>query len=151
MNNNRLRNGIQQFMGAIGGAGCYALCLVDVAMEFAAENGSPCYPDIIANLYAGCDLGFIYFNKDDPVDDGNMYVKDPAAFLSLLTGKAWQVRKEYDLSYVPKAGEYVIKRYERTATGRTIGHFERDEFHPIRNSLTVMQGKPVSLRICKVL
>ena len=59
---------------------------------------------------------------------------------AMLTGKAWQVRKEYDLSYVPKAGEYVIKRYERTATGRTIGRSAPRLGRPVRGGASGAPG-----------
>lgn len=144
----RLRNGIQQFLGEINQSGCYALCLIDVAAEYNCK-----IIDVVQSIYDGCDKGYIYFNPDNLDDNNNMYVKNPAKFLEMLTGVKWCDPKKITINpaeYTPGPGEYIIQYYERVKTGAVVGHFERDYFKPIRNSLTVKYGKLHSLRVLKV-
>lgn len=144
----RLRNGMQQFIECVGKAGCLALCLVDVAEEFLERNGGKAEIDAVSSIMRACGKGYIYFNWNNFYDNNNMYVQYPALFLEMMTGKKWSYRHE-SLSYQPKQNEFAITRYERNATGKTTGHFQRDDiFEPIKDSLTVKYGKPVSLRIC---
>lgn len=150
---NHLKNGIQQFMGECHEAACCALCLIDIAQEYRYQHKEK-YPepdlDVMKCLYNAVDRGFIYFNENDLNDNNNMYVKHPAEWLELMTGKKWTYRHEEPL-YRQKKNEYVMQRYERKRTGYTVGHFQRDKvFEPIKDSVTVKYGVLVSTRVCTV-
>ena len=143
-----MRDGIQTFLNEAGESGCYALCLIDVAEEYTGKD-----MDIVRCLLDGVKSGAIQYRWNDAGFADNMYVSYPALFLEQMTGKKWSVThgEAYLADQKPPAGTYVINRWERKATGRTTGHFERNRFHPVENSLTVSQGKLVSTRICEVI
>lgn len=141
----RLRNGIQNFLSEAGEAACYALCLIDVAEEFTGRH-----IDIADALINAIDRNYIIYKWEDRNFNDNFFVQYPALFLEMLTGKKWQVTKEPSC-YTKKEGEYVIYRWERVQTGKTTGHFNRIDFEPYLNSITVQHGSVVSLRVYKVL
>lgn len=146
-----MRHGIQTFCQQIGDSGCYALCLIDVAEDYLRRVGRLERPLNVLNiLFQAVDKGFISYDWNNEENPDNFYVQYPACFLEAMTGKKWEVRKERAW-YQVKDNEFKVNRYERNATGRTIGHFDREEFHPLTDSLTVKYGTIVSTRICKVL
>lgn len=146
---------IQNFCGEINQAACYALSLLHVAQQYNEEHNPKITFDVLDTFKAACSgikpTDIIYYNKDNLEDNDNFYVQQPEILLRKVTGKKWTVTKCYDLNYEPKVNEYIIKYYERIKTGATSGHFERDNFHPIKNSATVKYGNLKSLRILKVI
>lgn len=74
------------------------------------------------------------------------YVWFPDKILSHITGKKFKVRHE-KADYVPKAGEYVIERWEWKQTMKTLSHFKLPNYDPFGESETVKNGDLVSKRI----
>lgn len=150
-----LVDGIQNFYLEVGEAACFAFCLLDVGKEFNEKNQPYKKFDVTETLYNACSdtsvSSIIYYNKNNGNDNNNFFVQDPAKLLQEVTGRKWDVRKVYDLSYKPAPGEYIIMYYEREKTGSVIGHFDRDNFHPWKDSATVKYGKLKSIRVCKVI
>jgi hypothetical protein len=131
--------GIQTFFEEAGKAACYALSIVNIAEEVLGRQVDAC-----TALLEGVAKGFIrYAPFEDP---DNFFVDRPAEFLEYLTGQKWTVRKEA-AGYRPAQGEYVVMRYERQATGMTIGHFRRPGWDSLVTSKCVREGKLVSLRV----
>lgn len=149
-----LKDGIQQFLGEGNEGACCALCLLNVAQCYNAENGGHYAFDALEVLNEACKgptkSSVIYYNKSNLQDNNNFFVQDPPALLKMCTGKVWEYRKEGP-DYKPKKGEYVFNYYERVKTGSVTGHFEADNFHPIIGSLTVKYGKLHSKRVCRVI
>lgn len=145
-----MKDDVQNLFAEIGEAGCYALCLCSVAEEYFQRNDRAFELDVHKAIQLGIEKKCIYYNHNDKNDNDNMYVNYPELFLFYLTGKHWSVTK-VDSSYAIKSdNEFLVDRYERIKTGAVIGHFERKNFKPIKNSLTVQYGKLVSRRLCKV-
>lgn len=140
-----MRKGFQNMCYALGAAGCYALCLVDVAEE---QTGR--HVDVLDSIERAIDKGYITYDWENWSSAENFYVNYPALFLELMTGKKWEVTKGL-AGRVAGEREYIIRRYELTQTGRTLSHFERDSFKPYANSRTVRFGAEASVRVCKVL
>lgn len=149
--------GLQEFCKEIGEAACYALCLLDVAYEYNAENNPVLNKDFdpVKILYECCSGtgsdAIIYYNEKDLNDNNNFYVQYPAELLRYATKRSWKVEKCYNVDYECTKNQYEIKYYERIKTGGVTGHFERDLFKPYKNSQTVKYGKLHTLRICTVL
>lgn len=146
---------IQTFFAEAGESACYGFMLGDVADEFDEERcrkiGGVHDPiDPCQSLLLGVERKRIHYNWDDENDENNFFVDFPEAFLEDLTGVRWEVRKEAP-DYQPKPGEYIIKRSERTSTGKVLGHFWRDRCNSLRRSLCVERGTVVSLRVCRPL
>ena len=145
-----MKNGIQKLLQSAGNSGCYALCLIDVAEEYFENKQIDRKIDVVRAFDEAIDRKYIYFNRKDPSDSDNFYVRQPGLFLEMLTGKKWLVTHDMADRQVKNENEYIIRRYERKMTGHTYGHFERDIFKPIVNSLTVTNGEEVSTRVCTV-
>jgi len=139
----RLPNGIQDLLAEAGESACYALCLIDVAVEFSQKH-----IDVVSAIISGIERGYIHYDWDNREDEDNFFVIEPESFLRMLTGKQWTVTKQ-KFGYVARTGDYKINRWERTSTGKVIGHFQRDDFDPLANSVTVRRGHIVSYRICR--
>ena len=152
-----LNEGIQNFCGEINEAACYALCLLSVADEYNRKHQPSRDFDVLGTLSEACSgTGadcVIYYNRKDLNDNNNFFVQHPDRLLKMATGKTWMVTKEENIAYVKSktVEEYLINYYERKTTGKTIGHFDRDEFHPWKDSLTVRYGAKKSIRVCRVL
>lgn len=146
----RLFDGIQTLLAEAGESACYTLCLFDVALQYNAEHGKERELDLIEEFRKACQAGHIKYNWNDATDNNNFFVQYPALFLEQLTGHKWNVQHG-PAYYEPGEREYLINRFERQRTGYTTGHFEREQFKPIKNSATVRYGKLVSTRICRVL
>lgn len=138
-----MRNDIQAFLAEAGEAGCYAICLINVAEEFLVKE-----IDVSEGLLLGVDTGSIYYNAADKEDSNNFFVDSPEKFLESMTNTKWSVVKR-PADYVALPNEFVINRWERIKTGAVIGHFDRDNFHPLKHSVTVERGSIVSKRVCK--
>lgn len=141
---NILDNDIQILSQELGESGCYALCLLEVACQYLGKK-----LPVLESIQMGIEKKCIYYNSKNPNDDDNFYVQYPETLLYYWTGKHWKVTKE-KADYKLQKGEFKINRWERQATGKTIGHFDCEYFHPIANSVTCKLGKIVSTRICKV-
>lgn len=146
----RLFSGIQTFLAEAGENACYTLCLIDVALEYFQAHKIDKELDIVSEIKTAVQKKYISYNWTDKNDNNNFYVQYPALFLEQLTGKKWIVRHDIAF-YKPEKNEYVINRYERQKTGYVTGHFEREDFKPICDSLTVRYGQLKSTRVCKVL
>jgi hypothetical protein len=136
-----MKAGIQTFLGEAGEAACYALAILEIAERAAGRK-----LDLVETLYAGIARGFIRYNEDDPDDNDNFFVADPAALLAMATGTKWTVEKT-GAGYVPRPGEYIVDRWERVKTGAVIGHFRLPDWDSLRYSATVRQGKIASRRV----
>lgn len=146
-------DGIQDFSGEVHEAACYALCLSKVGelyLQQKNKNASVNIMDIFDNSCGPTKEDIIYYNRKNLNDNNNFFVQHPDELVKMITGKKVKVWKEYNLSYKPEKNEFIIKRYERVKTGITYGHFDMDNFHPIKDSYTVKYGKLVSLRIVKI-
>ncbi|MBQ7746011.1 MAG: DUF261 family protein [Spirochaetia bacterium] len=133
----------QSFMKAIGEYGCYALCIINIAEQVMGKR-----IDKLAAIENGIATGSIEWHDDNYRHPDNMYVERPNRFLSLLTGgKKWSVRKESDILYKPKKGEYIVERWTRNG----YGHFARtrDGYNSLQDSKCVTLGKIESLRVFK--
>jgi hypothetical protein len=136
-----MKEGIQTFLAEAGEAGCYALCILKIAeMELVKEA------DVAKELVSMIDRGYIYYNENDPNDNNNFFVEDPAAMLSWLTWRRWTVEK-VGPDYQPDPGERVVERWERVKTGTVIGHFKLPDWDSLQDSMTVRYGKIVSKRV----
>lgn len=135
---------IQSFMLSAGNYGCYALQIVQLAREIKPELKI----DDLSALTAGINSGCIEFNEDDYKDEDNFFVKDPASFLGVLTGKSWKVRK-MPADYQVKPGEYAIEFWAKNDKNAAIGigHFDRPTYHTLQSSYTLAMGKCYSKRI----
>ena len=130
-----MKPGIQTFLAEAGEAGCYALCIIEIAERATARKFDTAY-----SLEAGVQAGMIHYGA--PSDGDNFFVRDPAGFLTLLTGVGWLVEK-VAADYVPSLGEYVVDRWERG----TIGHFRLPDWDSLIGSQTVANGKIASRRV----
>ena len=132
----------QSFCKAIGEWGCYALCIINIAEEVTGLRYN-----ILQKLEEGIDKGYISWNRNNYYDPKNFDVDRPDLFLGMLTGLKWEVRKENDVLYKPKANEYVVERWERNG----YGHFARTKvgYNSLQDSKCVTLGKLASLRIFK--
>jgi hypothetical protein len=144
-----MRNGIQTFLQEAGEAACYALSIIKIAEEVLGKE-LPCSE----SLLMGIDGGYIHYTWNNPNDNDNFFVKDPAGFLSALTGERVMVRKVEGPQAVAawKAGknEYTVQCWQRNRTGQLVTHFRRPEWDSLVSSVTVQQGKLASLRIFTV-
>jgi hypothetical protein len=84
-----MKQGIQTMLSEAGEAACYALDIIEIAERASGKKLDP-----IEALWKGIDRGFIYYNETNPDDNDNFYVRDPGAFLSMMTSARWNVRKE---------------------------------------------------------
>lgn len=136
-----MRQGIQTFMAEAGESACYALDIVKIAERVTGKEIDP-----LAALYGAISSGFIHYNESDQNDNDNLFVRDPAAFLSSLTGSRWTVEKAGS-DYQARPGEYVVDRWERVRTGTVIGHFRLPDWDSLADSQTVKYGKIASKRV----
>lgn len=134
-----MKQGIQTFFGEIGEAACYALVIIQIAIEESKKQLDP-----VAMLELGIHIGMIHYTT--PEDNDNFFVKDPALFLTTISGIDWAVTKE-NADYIAKQGERVVERWERKITGSTIGHFRLPEWDSLIDSKTVKYGQLVSKRV----
>lgn len=140
-----MREGIQTFLAEAGEAACYALCIIEIAERATGLKMEPSKA-----LYLGVDEKYIIYNFENKEDNNNFYVKDPAGFLSRLTGQKWTV--EYIPSEYPTGKtfdglpEYIVERWERNKTGQTIGHFRLFDWDSLTDSQTVKYGAIASKR-----
>jgi hypothetical protein len=144
-----MRAGIQTFLQEAGEAACYALSIIKIAEE-ARGTELPC----VESLLRGVDRGYIAYNWTDPTDNDNFYVRDPAGFLSDLTGRDCTVRV-IDLphevaAWRPADNEYTVQCWQREKTGYVVTHFRRPTWDSLLSSATVRQGRLVSLRVFTV-
>ena len=136
-----MKQGIQTFLAEAGESGCYALAIIQIACEETRREIDP-----VSALQRGISAGYIHYNEKDANDSDNFFVKDPAAFLTLLTGEGWTVEKVFP-EYRIGPGERAVDRWERVVTGKVIGHFRLPEWDSLINSQTVARGKIASRRI----
>jgi hypothetical protein len=136
-----MKPGIQTLLGEAGEAACYALDIIEIAER---ERGQRLDP--VGALCQGIERGYIYYNENDPDDNGNFFVENPAMLLAIFAGGRWTVEKAGP-DYVPARGEYVVDRWERVRTGAVTGHFRLPDWDSLRNSQTVKYGKIVSKRV----
>ena len=136
-----MKSGIQTLLGEAGEAACYALDILEIAERVRGQKLDP-----VGALYQGIERGYIHYNENDPNDNDNFFVEDPAALLSMFAGGRWTVEKAGP-GYVPARGEYVVDRWERVRTGAVIGHFRLPDWDSLHDSMTVRYGKIASKRV----
>jgi hypothetical protein len=134
-----MKQGIQTFLAEAGEAACYALDIIQIASEESKKILDP-----ISMLEIGIHIGMIHYGTPD--DNDNFFVKDPALFLTTISGDEWTVTKE-SADYIAQPGERVVERWERKVTGSTIGHFRLPEWDSLVDSKTVKYGQLVSKRV----
>jgi hypothetical protein len=144
-----VRAGIQTFLQEAGEAACYALSIIKIAGE-ALGTEFPC----VESLLLGVEKGFISYNWDNREDGGNFFVTKPAEFLSALTGKRCAVRvvsaPEEVRNWTAGENEYTVQCWQREKTGYVVTHFRRPAWDSLASSVTVREGKLVSLRVFTV-
>jgi hypothetical protein len=144
-----MREGIQTFLREAGEAACYALSIIKIAEEVLGKE-LPC----AESLLRGVEGGFISYNWNDGEDSSNFFVTRPAEFLSALTGKRCAVRVVKDPEEVrnwkAEGNEYTVQCWQREKTGYVVTHFRRPAWDSLTSSVTVREGKLVSLRVFTV-
>jgi hypothetical protein len=142
-----MKQGIQTLMTEAGEAACYALCIIEIANRLNKQE-----MPVMETLIKAIDSKYIYYNWKNASDNDNFTVLKPAEWLSQLAGGNWSVKKLPAIpnaEYYPYPGEYVIDRWERQVTGKTIGHFRLPDWDSLADSQTVKYGKIVSKRVFK--
>jgi hypothetical protein len=137
-----MKAGIQRIASEVGEAGCYAFCIMELAERITGKS-----IDVLKAFIDGVNAKCIYYNFDKPEDPDNCTVTDAGRFLTLLTGRKYIHRYESDKNKLLKAGELIVERWERKATGKTYGHFVLADWDPLGNSLTRRSGYWVSNRV----
>jgi hypothetical protein len=147
-----MREGIQTLFAEAGEAACYAFDIIEIAERVTGKAIDP-----ILAFYLGADNGFIYYNAKDPQDNNNFYVRDPAAFLGMMTIPKWTVDKllpvkdgwvhENGKLYEPLPGDYLVDRWERVRTGAVTAHFRLPDWDSLADSQTVKFGRIASRRL----
>jgi hypothetical protein len=145
-----MRAGIQTFLQEAGEAACYALDIIKIAEEVLGKE-LPC----VESLLVGIDRGFIAYNRYNPEDGSNFFVRQPAEFLSALTGGrrcAVRVIDDPEEVAVWKAedNEYTVQCWQRKKTGYLVTHFRRPTWDSLVSSVTVREGRLASLRVFTV-
>jgi hypothetical protein len=141
-----MKEGIQTFLAEAGEAGCYALCILEIAQREHGLRSVAAINNVLAALNMAIDRGHIYYNENDPNDNDNFFVKDPAAMLSWFTMRRWTVDK-VGPDYQSEPGERIVERWERVKTGTVISHFRLPDWDSLHDSQTVRYGKIVSKRV----
>jgi hypothetical protein len=136
-----VEQGIQTFFGEVGEAACYALDIVQIAIE---ETGRAIEPVTALNI--GINRRDIYYNRSDANDNRNFFVERPDEFLGRLTGDRWTV-EHVGPAYIGKPGERIVERWERIKTGAVISHFRLPHWDSVQGSQTVAHGSLVSKRV----
>jgi len=140
-----MRQGIQTLFQEAGESACYAFSICELGERISGKH-----LDVEAAFEQGFKLGDIYYNEHDQNDPDNFFVRAPDAFMALVSGKKASVRKEPDVNYRPRDGEYIVQCWERQVTGKTITHFRLPDWDPLLDSETVKRGALKSLRVFKV-
>jgi len=140
----KMFEGIQTFLEEGGDAACYALDILKIS-----EGITGFKIDVIETLCACIEKKFIYYNWQNPADDNNFFVNDPAAMLSFLVGKEYTVTKEAADYAVKSINEWIVERWERVKVGSVVGHFRLPNWDSLRDSQTVKFGKIASKRVFK--
>lgn len=144
-----MKAGIQTFLQEAGEAACYALSIIKIAEEV-LDKELP----VVESLLIGIDKGYIHYTWDNPNDNDNFFVSEPALFLSELIGRQVRIRRIEGAevaNWHAKDNEYTVQCWQRNKTGTVITHFRRPTWDSLVNSVTVRLGKLVSLRVFTVL
>lgn len=128
-----MEEGIQTFFKIIGDCGCYVLTLIKFAENYTGKK-LDCIEVIRHALF------------NEWLDE-DMFVRDPAAILKVITGARWEVTKALSPSEEP--GTFNIERWERVTTKETLSHFKLPDWDSLENSQTVKFGKIVSYRVLR--
>jgi hypothetical protein len=136
-----MKQAIQTFLAEAGESACYALDIIKIAEIFSRRDFDP-----LVALQRGIETGFIAYDPQNPNDNNNFYVKDPASYLGMLTGELWTVTKEYP-DYKPMLTDWIVERWERTRGQVTTSHFRLPDWDSLLDSQTVKYGKIASLRV----
>ena len=141
-----VRVGIQTFLQEAGEAACYALDIIKIAEEVLGKE-LPCVESLLLGVEKGC----ISYNWENREDSSNFFVTRPAEFLTALTGRRCGVRVVDDPGEVKtwkaKEREYTVQCWQRKKTGYVVTHFRRPLWDSLASSVTVREGKLVSLRV----
>lgn len=140
---------LQQFFKMAADNSCYADCIIKLACQITGKSHN--LTNIGKALDVAFDGGFVDVNRKDYSDYYRAFtVLDPAGFLSSLTGKTFEVRKE-NPSYSCKKGEFEVLFYALSPENadKGIGHFVFKGYDPLKTSNTVLKGSVYSKRIFK--
>lgn len=133
--------GVQSFMRSAGDTACYALCIVRIAELDTNRDIDP-----VRAMIKGIKDEYISFDWEDMSNGWNFFIRQPARFLKMMTGKQWDVRHD-TADYRGFLGEYVVQRWERQTTDGIFSHFRLPQWDPLISSNTVRYGQLVSTRV----
>ena len=134
-------DGAQDFIAAVGAEGCYALTRCKIAEIVTGAEWTDTGTAVLG-VERGVKAGYI---KPD------MTVLDGAAFLKMLTGKAWTMFYVVAKDYKPKEGDWLAAEWFNPKTGKT--HFTLEspvKWNSLGNSVTVKEGAIRSYRVYRV-
>jgi hypothetical protein len=131
-------NGLQDILLSCGKNGCLFLDY----LKAASING---YDFDLTDILLTC--------LKSGIIDNDFTVNDGCKLLTVATGKSWAVSQYSDInkdylpisSYKSKQGDIIIKGYGNTK----VGHWDMDEFHPMKHSVNKETGKVLEYRVCR--
>lgn len=133
----------ESVLKSFGNYSCYFLSIMKLAEDFTGSNFDIFTIITICSSHYGANgKPWITFNWDNPNDKANFDVNHPDKVFELLTGIKWSVTKE-PVTYKPKHGELVVECWKN---GNTT-HFRLKDWDPIKDSITVKEGKLDSFRV----
>ena len=134
---------IQSFCESLGKNGCYFFCLVSIAEEVTGQKYNE-----LKEAERCIKKGYMKYNYDNPRDEDNFYIMNPAKILEHLTGETWLVRKESS-DYELKPKDYAVEFWSINGVS---GHFARmyKGFNSLYYSNNVRNGKIKSYRIFNI-
>jgi len=140
-----MREGIQSLFAELGEAACLALCICELGKPGLTEG------EALSLIIEGIRRGYIKYDEDNRDNPDNCFVADRDGLMNLVTGeRGWTSTKE-KADYLIKPRERVIEGWEWKEFCKnkliTHQHFKLESWNPIRNSLTVKNGKIESLRV----
>jgi hypothetical protein len=136
-----MESGIQSLCESAGDNACYFLAICKIGERITGKTFN-----FEVEAYRSASLGELYLNLKNYKDTDNFFVNKPGELLSRLTGQRWTCMKA-EANYQCKPGEWEVERWERSVTGKVIGHFRLPDWDSLQNSQTVKYGKIVSKRI----
>lgn len=133
----------ESVLKSFGNYSCYFLSIMKLAEDFTGSTFDIFTIITICSSHYGANgKPWVTFNWDNPDDKANFDVNHPAQVLELLTGIKWSVTKE-PATYKPKRGELVVECWKNG----NVTHFRLKDWDPLKDSLTVRNGKIDSFRV----
>lgn len=138
----------ESFFKSAGNEACYVDCIIRLGEKILGLKHT--VTNIGRAMDIGLDTGAVFYNADFNADKSNFTVLDAGKFLSKLTGKTYDCRRE-PRDYKLKKGEFAIKfkTLSESNGSKGIGHFILDDYDPLEDSNTSKNGFVYSLRVFK--